>query len=302
MLTLARQEGLKLLQSKTLKPIIEKISFLKTQTFPKTDFILENGLKIIFENPLSQDQKNLIKNTALSLKPWRKGPFYIDDCFIDTEWKSFLKYDIISKHIKLEGKEIADIGCNNGYYMFNMLKSNPKNITGFDPSGIYKCQFDFINFFLKTKIIYELLGIEHLNIYEKKFDVIFCLGVLYHRSDPIIALKSLKNALNKNGEIILDTLILDGEDEIALCPKNSYAKMPNVYFIPTIKTLQGWCERVGFKRFEILATSKTTTNEQRKTLWIDGLSLESFLDSEDTNKTQEGYPAPKRGYFKLKKE
>ena len=45
----------------------------------------------------------------------------------------------------------------------------------------------------------------------------------------------------------------------------------------------------------------TTTQEQRQTPWVDSQSLESFLQ-QDKSLTIEGYQAPVRGYFKLKKE
>ncbi|MDP1785654.1 MAG: DUF1698 domain-containing protein, partial [Sulfuricurvum sp.] len=38
-----------------------------------------------------------------------------------------------------------------------------------------------------------------------------------------------------------------------------------------------------------------------KTTWIESQSLEDFLDPDDSTKTVEGYPAPKRGYVRIKK-
>jgi tRNA (mo5U34)-methyltransferase len=163
-------------------------------------------------------------------------------------------------------------------------------------------QFDFINHFAKTEIMYELLGVEHLPFYEEKFDTIFCLGVLYHRSDPVAMLKALYKGLEREGEVILDTFMIDGDDESALCPKGSYSKIPNIYFVPTVPALQNWCYRAGFKGFEVLCTSVTSAQEQRKTEWIEGQSLENFLDPDDSSKTVEGYPAPKRVYVKLTKD
>jgi tRNA (mo5U34)-methyltransferase len=114
-------------------------------------------------------------------------------------------------------------------------------------------------------------------------------------------LKSLFSGLEEGGELFLDTFMIEGGEDIALCPKNSYSKIPNVYFIPTINALKNWCERVGFKDFELLAVKSTDANEQRKTEWILGQSLEDFLDPNDNSKTIEGYPAPKRAYIKVKK-
>jgi tRNA (mo5U34)-methyltransferase len=156
----------------------------------------------------------------------------------------------------------------------------------------------FIDHFVKSDIVYELLGVEHVEFYEHKFDVLFCLGVLYHRSDPVSMLKSLYRGLNKNGELILDTFMIDGEDEICLTPKDRYSKIPNIYFIPTVNALINWCNRAGFDKVEVLAIKKTDLSEQRKTPWINTQSLEDFLDPNDENKTVEGYPAPKRVYIK----
>jgi tRNA (mo5U34)-methyltransferase len=243
-----------------------------------------------------------IYETAKLLMPWRKGPFAIGDVYIDSEWKSNIKYNLLRPYFDLKNKCVADIGCNNGYYMFRMQEDEPKLLVGFDPSPLYKTQFDFINHFVKSDIVYELLGVEHLEFYEQKFDTIFCLGVLYHRSDPVAMLKSLYKGLDKKGEVILDTFYIDGEDEMALCPESSYSKIPNIYFVPTIKALKNWCKRAGFSEFEVLETSKTDADEQRKTEWIEGQSLEDFLDPNDSSKTVEGYPAPQRVYVRLIKD
>jgi tRNA (mo5U34)-methyltransferase len=243
-----------------------------------------------------------IQRVARAMMPWRKGPFKVFDTYIDSEWQSNIKYNLLRKHFNLKDKRVADIGCNNGYYLFRMQEDSPKLLVGFDPSPLYKTQFDFINHFVKSSIVYELLGVEHLEFYEQKFDTIFCLGVLYHRSDPVAMLKSLYKGLDKKGEVILDTFYIDGDDAIALCPESSYSKIPNIYFVPTIKALKNWCIRAGFSGFELLQRSATSSSEQRKTSWIEGQSLEDFLDKDDSSKTVEGYPAPARVYVKLTKE
>jgi len=249
-----------------------------------------------------QYDKDRIFEIAKGMMPWRKGPFDVFGVFIDSEWKSNIKYNLLRKHFNLKDKKVADIGCNNGYYLFRMQEDNPKLLVGFDPSPLYKTQFDFVNHFVKSDIVYELLGVEHLEFYEEKFDVVFCLGVLYHRSDPVAMLKSLFRGLERYGEVILDTFYIDGEDELCLCPKSSYSKIPNIYFVPTLSALKNWCMRAGFEKFEVLQISTTDTNEQRKTEWIEGQSLEDFLDPNDKSKTVEGYPAPKRVYVKLIKD
>jgi len=266
------------------------------------DIIFQNNNTIkISSKTLKNGDIQKIKDIAWTLRPWRKGPFDVFGTFIDSEWKSYIKYNLLKPHFNLLDKCVADIGCNNGYYLFRMLEQKPKKLVGFDPSIHYKTQFDFINHFVKSDIEFELLGIEHLPFYENKFDVIFCLGVLYHRSDPINSLKELYKGLNEGGELILDTFMIDGDGEFSLSPKERYSKIPNIYFIPTIKALENWVSRAKFKKFEVLEIKITDLNEQKKTDWIAGESLENFLDPIDKNLTIEGYPAPKRIYVKLTK-
>lgn len=250
---------------------------------------------------LSNEEYEIIVQTAKKLIPWRKGPFKIFDLEIDSEWQSNIKYNLIRPYFNLKDKVVADIGCNNGYYMFRMLEDKPKRLIGFDPSPLTLHQFEFINHFVKSDIVYEMLGVEHLEFYNHKFDFIFMLGVLYHRPDPVGTLKSLARGLNSKGEILIDTFMIDGDDEICLTPNKRYSKIPNIYFIPTIPALKNWLERAGFENIEVLATTITTSQEQRKTRWSFDESLEDFLDPTDSSKTVEGYPAPKRVYVKARK-
>ncbi|EJI3229244.1 tRNA 5-methoxyuridine(34)/uridine 5-oxyacetic acid(34) synthase CmoB [Campylobacter jejuni] len=276
-------------------PLYTKIQELKALNLA-CNFSLDDSV-ILSTNSQAKDE---ILAIAKELKPWRKGPFKIDDLFIDTEWQSFIKFNILKPFMnEISQKCVADIGCNNGYYMFKMLEFNPAKLIGFDPSIKYRLQFELINALAKTPIEYELLGVEDLPRYGLKFDVIFCLGVIYHRSDPIKMLKDLKAGLNKNGVVFLDTMYIEDEREIALVPNKTYSKIPNIYFVPSISALKNWCERAGFKEFEVLATKKTDENEQRKTEWIDSFSLENFLDPKDKNLTIEGYEAPKRVYVRI---
>lgn len=291
-----REERKKWMTWKNILPLREALERLEPY---KCEVAYDDCITIMSKEAVDTET---IESVARLMMPWRKGPFKLFNLFIDTEWQSYMKYNLLRPHFNLKDKRVADIGCNNGYYLFRMQEDHPEALVGFDPSALYKTQFDFINHFAKTDIKYELLGVEHLPFYEEKFDTIFCLGVLYHRSDPVTMLKQLYKGLENKGEVILDTFMIDGEDEMALCPSGAYSKIPNIYFVPTIPALKNWCLRAGFQDFEVLETSVTSSQEQRKTEWIEGQSLEDFLDSDDSSKTVEGYPAPKRVYVRLIKD
>jgi tRNA (mo5U34)-methyltransferase len=290
-----RQERQKWLTWKNIKPYQDAIATLPVYSEVKVTL----GDRVTVEiEAMDKKESTQIEAIARLMLPWRKGPFEINDLFIDSEWQSQIKYNLLEPHFDLKDKIVGDIGCNNGYYLFRMLSHSPKKLIGFDPSAIYYSQFQFIDHFVRSEIIYELLGVEHVEFYEHKFDVLFCLGVLYHRADPVGMLKSLFKGLNKGGELILDTFMIEGDDEICLIPKDRYSKIPNIYFIPTVNALKNWCYRAGFETIEILETMVTEFSEQRKTEWIKTQSLKDFLDLNDPSKTIEGYPAPKRVYIK----
>lgn len=292
------------LTHKHITPLLESLNRLnnipanelQNATFSPNDFIT---LHLPY---LSKASLELITHIAKTLIPWRKGPFCINSLEILSEWNSAIKYNLLSPHLELKNKIIGDIGCNNGYYMFRMLEQNPKQIIGLDPMPLCKLQFDFMQFFIRdSRLDFKLLGIEDLPFLEIKFDILFCLGVLYHRKSPLDSIKIIYDSLAKNGEAIFDSIIIPGNEEIALCPKNKrYAKMPNVYFIPTLKTFINWLESCGFREITHIATLKTGIDEQKKTSWSNAQSLEDFLNA-DQSKTIEGYPAPQRAYLKAKK-
>jgi tRNA (mo5U34)-methyltransferase len=297
-----RSERAKWFKWKNTKEVFEKIKNLPSINDVK--ITLDDWIKVGDKSNLSYEELSQIYEVAIMLKPWRKGPFNLFGCEVDSEWQSYIKYNLIKKYFDIKDKCVADVGCNNGYYMFRMLEENPKRIVGFDPSAICNLHFDFINHFIKSDIVYELLGVEHIEYYERKFDYIFMLGVLYHRSDPISTLKSLNRALNSGGEILIDTFMIgdmDTTDEVALTPKDRYSKLPNIYFLPTIPALKNWLHRAKFVDIEVLEITKTDDKEQRKTPWINAQSLDDFTD-DSGDLTVEGYPAPKRVYVKAKKK
>ena len=294
-----RAERQKWLGWKNIAPLQEAIAALPE---PKIDAIhLDDVVGVDLDPAFAAEYGEQIEQTARLLMPWRKGPFRLGELFIDSEWQSQIKYNLLEPHFDLRDKTVGDIGCNNGYYLFRMQTHAPAKLVGFDPSAVYYSQFQFLDHFFQSAIVYEMLGVEHVEQYEDRFDTLFCLGVLYHRSDPIATLKSLYRGLNPGGELILDTFMIDGEEDICLTPRERYSKIGNIYFIPTVNALKNWCYRAGFDAVEILTIRKTDRNEQRKTDWIASQSLEHFLDPENPEKTVEGYPAPKRVYIKAKK-
>ena len=128
----------------------------------------------------------------------------------------------------------------------------------------------------------------------KAFDTVFSMGVLYHRRSPLDHLYELRDSLRSGGELVLETLVIDGGLNEVLVPEDRYAMMRNVWFLPTCDTLISWLGRCGFKNIRLVDVTKTSIEEQRSTEWMQFQSLKDFLKPDDSSLTYEGYPAPKR--------
>jgi tRNA (mo5U34)-methyltransferase len=245
---------------------------------------------------LSTVQHQALLSVLNELKPWRKGPFHFFGIAVDSEWDSSLKWARVAPHIApLAGRRVLDVGCSNGYYLFRMAAAGPKVALGVDPYSRYFLQYCTLQHYIRVRQIHALpLGLEALNGLQGWFDTVFCMGVLYHCRSPLDTLVQLKTLLRPEGELVLETLILEDAAEICLVPGQRYAAMRNVYFIPTVPCLRNWLTKSGFSNIRCVDITRTTQTEQRKTAWIDSASLDSFLDPIDSRLTREGYPAPVR--------
>jgi tRNA (mo5U34)-methyltransferase len=120
------------------------------------------------------------------------------------------------------------------------------------------------------------------------------MGILYHRKSPIEHIEQLRSFLRPGGELVIETLVIDGPEGTVLAPDGRYAKMRNVWSIPSVATLEQWLRQCGLKDIRTVDINTTSTDEQRSTEWMTFESLPDFLDPADPAKTVEGHPAPKR--------
>ena len=245
---------------------------------------------------LSDRQRQGIEKLLRNLMPWRKGPYSLYGTEIDTEWRSDWKWQRVAPHIaSLAGRTVLDVGCGSGYHMWRMVGAGAQLVVGIDPMQLFLCQFEAVRKLLGDDRRAHLLplGIEQLPTLQA-FDTVFSMGVLYHRRPPLDHLLHLKNQLVSGGELVLETLVIEGDERDVLVPGERYAQMRNVYFIPSAPALKSWLEKCGFVDVKIVDYAVTSTDEQRRTSWMTSESLAEFLDPQDASKTVEGYPAPLR--------
>ena len=252
----------------------------------------------------SDAQLAKVRQSLEALIPWRKGPYNIAGIELDTEWRSDWKWERLRPHIApLTGKTVLDVGCGNGYHCWRMYGAGAARVVGIDPSPRFVVQFYMLRKLLTQQVPVDVLpvGIEQLPSKLEAFDTTFSMGVFYHRRSPMDHLKELQDTLKPGGELILETLVIDGGLGQVLVPEKRYAMMNNVWFLPSCPTLESWLVKTGFEDVRCVDVSTTTTEEQRATYWMRFHSLKDFLDPNDQTRTAEGHPAPKRALFVARK-
>jgi len=236
------------------------------------------------------------RDQLLALSPWRKGPFELGGIAIDAEWRSNLKWDRLKNAIApLDGRAVLDVGCGNGYYATRMSAAGARTVIGVDPTILYIMQFLAVAHYLRPEQVFALpLRLDELPQGSRRFDTVFSMGVLYHQRSPLDHLRQLKGMLRQGGQLVLETIFVPGEESYASTPPERYARMRNVWLLPTVAELAAWLNRTGFVDIDVVDQSLTTTDEQRSTEWMQFESLRESLKPDQPEWTVEGWPAPRR--------
>ena len=261
-------------------------------------------IEIGTSSDITKKQNEIILESLTALHPWRKGPFNFFGNFIDTEWRCDKKWQRIQSYLSpLKNKTILDVGCGNGYYMLRMLGEGAKHVIGVDPTLVFLAQYYALVQCLNHNINAHLLPIafEELPAQINQFDYVFSMGVLYHRRNPLEHLKRLYQHTVSGGTILIETLILNTEQNTQLIPQDRYAGMRNVWSVPSPAMVQSWLHESGYDNVQLHNIQTTHVDEQRSTEWMQNYSLINFLDPEDHSKTIEGYPAPTRAIFSARR-
>lgn len=249
----------------------------------------------------SPAQREQVQGLLKRLSPWRKGPFSVGGILIDAEWRSDRKWSRLEHVIApLEDRLVLDVGCGNGYYALRMRGKGARVVIGLDPLLNHIVQHAAIRHFMPPEPVHLLPLRLHELPQGSAFDTVFSMGVLYHQRAPAEHLADLRRALKDGGELVLESLVLPGRMRQARTPER-YARMKNVWQLPTEPLLLDWLEQAGFTEARTVDVSRTTTGEQRRTDWMSFDSLAEALDPADSGLTIEGWPAPLRAVVVCRK-
>ncbi len=258
---------------------------------------VHNGYLQLAQQALAQNQHPQLEPALRQLMPWRKGPFSIGDINIDTEWRSDWKWQRLQTQLDFTGKRILDVGSGNGYYGYRMLDAGAEWVLGIDPTLLFVMQAKLMQRCAGHPANWVLpMTLEQLPETLTGFDMVLSLGVLYHRKDPVEHIQRLLHHLKPGGELVLETFVIPPGMGDAI-EVERYARMRNVYQIPSVGLLRQWFEQAGCPAVRMVDLCRTSVEEQRSTNWMRFESLTESLDKGDGKVTVEGLPGPVRGVW-----
>ncbi len=307
---LENYNGLESFESE-LKPLIEAAWNIETnghiplwidalntlpKALPSSIDLKSNAIRIGQESDIDVEQKQCLLKSLRTMMPWRKGPYDFFGTYIDTEWRSWMKWNRLKNVLpNIQDKRIVDIGCGNGYFLWRLMGEGAGSALGIERHILYQTQLLMTQHYLKNDAVHILpITLEQIPANFDTYDLVLSMGVLYHAKNPINHLERLKKLCHEGSTLILETLIIDGLEDACLKPHGRYAKMRNVYTIPSTLLCEAWLAKVGFKHIQLVDVNQTSMDEQRMTEWMEYESLKQFLHPTNINQTIEGHPAPKR--------
>lgn len=226
---------------------------------------------------------------ARELIPWRKGPFEIGGLQIDAEWRSDHKWNRLRSHLPdMKAKSVADVGCNNGYYLYRIAEAGAKNILGLDPTLKYWLQYQLIAAHTGSVADFLPLGWQALWQMPAAFHVIFLMGVNYHDRDPLEMFHACRHALRAGGTLVCESVVVDTEADLEIFPEGRYAGIGGVYAIPSPTALTRQLSFSGFQNARLAYSAPTTIAEQRSSAFSPQPSLADHQRSDGWS--TEGYP------------
>ena len=138
-------------------------------------------------------EHDLLMEALKGLHPWRKGPFQFADVFVDSEWRSNIKWQRLENAgINWQNKRVCDIGSGNAYYAWRMIAAGAQHVTCVEPMVHAGVQFSFTSQLVpNTPIAWLPIPCQDLPRQQALFDCVCSMGVLYHRRDHLDHLRHL---------------------------------------------------------------------------------------------------------------
>lgn len=105
----------------------------------------------------------------------------------------------------LEGKNILDIGCNAGYFLFKLIEKKPKSLIGIEIGKKFVQIANELNQEIyNSPIIKFILGDFFTHIFDTKFDLIICFSTMHYFKDNQLFFDKCHKLMDNNSTLLLE--------------------------------------------------------------------------------------------------
>jgi tRNA (mo5U34)-methyltransferase len=98
----------------------------------------------------------------------------------------------------LTGKSVLDIGCNAGFYSFEMKRRGAARVLGIDTDEHYLKQARFAAEVTAADVEFRRMPVWDVGSLGERFDLVIFMGVLYHLRHPLLALDLIHEHVAKD--------------------------------------------------------------------------------------------------------
>jgi tRNA (mo5U34)-methyltransferase len=106
---------------------------------------------------------------------------------------------------------VLDVGCNAGFYSFELKRRGAARVLGIDPDARYLAQARLAAEVNGLDVEFRQLPVWQVGKLRERFDVVLFLGVLYHLRHPLLALDLLREHVV--GDLLVFQSLQRGSDD-----------------------------------------------------------------------------------------
>lgn len=138
---------------------------------------------------------------------WTAPDHFLGD-YPAVKWRHF------AQHLPedLAGKAVLDIGCNAGFYAFEMERRGA-SVVAIDDDDTYLQQARFAAEVKRSKVAFQKLSVYDVAALGRRFDIVLCLGLIYHLRHPLLALDLIHQYVA--GDVLVFQSMQRGSDDVA---------------------------------------------------------------------------------------
>lgn len=109
----------------------------------------------------------------------------------------------------LSGKSVLDVGCNGGFYSFEMKRRGAARVLGVDHDPAYLRQAMFAREqlgFSEHDVEFRQVEVYDVHTLAEQFDLVILMGVFYHLRHPLLALERVAALVQPGGRLLFQTM------------------------------------------------------------------------------------------------